>query len=296
MNKFKTLCVATSSRADFGLLEGVMDLIEKDPELNLQVLCTGMHLSKNFGHTYKEIEKKFMIDKKVENLIDSGSRVGNAKSLGLGIISYTETLEELKPDGLILLGDRFEILGVAMAASILKIPIFHLHGGEITEGAFDNSFRHCITKLSHYHFTSHEQYKRRVTQLGENPSNVYEVGGFGVDIINKIQLLSKSELEESLNFKFGEKNLLITYHPVTLDDNSETDYFNNLLKALEELEKTHFIFTLPNCDANNHEIIKLIDGHVKRNPHRSMSIPSLGQVRYFSALNIVDGVVGNSSS
>lgn len=293
----KHICIVTGSRAEYGLLRWVMEEILHAPELVLQVIVTGMHLSPEFGLTYREIEADgFVIDRKVEMLLSSDTPVGISKSMGLGIIGFADALEELKPDLLLVLGDRYEIFAAASAALIARIPIAHLHGGEATEGAVDEALRHAITKMAHLHFVAAEEYQRRVIQLGEHPERVYLVGGLGVDAITRLNLLDRTALEESLDFHFGKRNLLVTYHPVTLENNTATAQMRELLKALECLSDTHIFFTLPNADTEGRELVAEIREFVERHPETSRVYTSLGQLRYFSCIAQVDGVIGNSSS
>lgn len=292
----RKICVITGTRAEYGLLYYLMSAIGADPELELQIIATGMHLSPEFGLTYKEIEKDFTITKKIEMLLSSDTPVGVSKSMGLAQISFAECFEELKPDLVVVLGDRFEIFSAASAAMIARIPLIHLHGGETTEGAFDESIRHSITKMSHLHFTAAEMYRNRVIQLGEHPSRVFNVGGMGIDAIQRITLLEKSELEKSINFTFGTKNLLVTFHPVTLENHTATEQFQALLNALDTLKDTHIIFTKANSDTDGRAINAMIDTYVSHNASNTIAFASMGQLRFLSALQFVDAVVGNSSS
>ena len=240
-----------------------MKRIQNTKELELQTIVSGMHLSPEFGLTYQQIENDgFVIDKKIEMLLSSDSGVGIIKSMGIGMISYAEVLDELNPDALVILGDRYEALAMASACLISKIPIIHLHGGEITEGAFDESIRHAITKMSSLHFTSTESYRNRVLQLGENPDHVFNVGGLGIENIKSLELLDRELFEQSINFKLAEQNLLVTYHPVTLDEKNAVSEVQDLVEALDELENTNIIFTMPNSDTNGRAIIKLIEKYV----------------------------------
>jgi len=294
--KCKT-CIVTGTRAEYGLLYWLMKEIQNDPDLELQIIATGMHLSPEFGLTYRQIEKDgFKIDKKIEILLSSDTPVGISKSMGLGMIGFSEAYVEMKPDIVVLLGDRFEIFSAAIAAMIARIPIAHLHGGETTEGAFDEAIRHSITKMSYLHFTAAEEYRRRAIQLGEPPARVFNVGGLGIDSIKKLKLLSLNEFEGSIDFKFGPKNLLVTFHPVTLEHATARKQFQILLDALDELENTKFIFTKPNADTEGRIITQMIDKYVAQNRHKAIEFVSLGQLRYLSALQFVDAVVGNSSS
>jgi GDP/UDP-N,N'-diacetylbacillosamine 2-epimerase (hydrolysing) len=295
MNKRK-ICIVTGTRAEYGLLFWLMKEIKKTDELILQIIVTGMHLSKEFGLTFQEIEKDFVIDKKIEILLSSDSSIAISKSMGLAQISFAEAYKELSPNLVILLGDRFEIFSAATAATVSRIPLAHIHGGETTEGAFDESFRHSITKMSHIHFTANNNYRNRVIQLGEDPKRVFNVGSLGVDSIRKIKLQSRKELEKSMNISLLKYNLLVTYHPVTLENNTSKIQIKNLLNALDKLKDTHLIFTKSNADNGGRAINQIIDEYVKKNPIKSSSFDSLGQLRYLSAMKYVDGVVGNSSS
>lgn len=292
----RKICVVTGSRADYGLLRSVMAGINKDPELALQVIATGMHLSPTFGLTYKEIEADgFRIDFKVETLNSSDSPVGISESISKGLIGCAEAFSHLQPDFIVVLGDRFEIFAAATAALITKIPVAHLHGGETTVGAFDEAFRHSITKMSHLHFVAAEEYRNRVIQLGENPRNVFLVGGLGVDIIREVTLLTKEELERSLGIEFQLKSLLITFHPVTLEEETSQVHMKELLSALSELSDTTLLFTMPNADTGGLELIKMVEEFVALHSN-AHSFISLGQQSYLSCIAQVDGVVGNSSS
>lgn len=292
----RKICIVTGTRAEYGLLYWLMKEIQAEPSLQLQLIVTGMHLSPEFGLTYQEIEKEFHIDKKIEMLLSSDTSVGISKSMGLAQISFAEAYDELKPDILVLLGDRYEIFAAATAAMIARIPIAHLHGGETTEGAFDEAMRHSITKMSHLHFVATEEYRQRVIQLGEQPDCVFNVGGLGIENIHRLPLLSKQEFERSINFKLAEKNLLVTFHPVTLENSTAQQQFSELLAALDELENTHIIFTKANSDTNGRIINQMIDEYVAANSHKAVGFTSLGQLRYLSALQYVDAMVGNSSS
>jgi len=294
--KKRKICVVTGTRAEYGLLYWLMKEIEADRELELQLVVTGMHLSPEFGLTYKEIEKEFQIDKKVEMLLSSDTSVGISKSMGLAQISFAEVYEDLKPDMIIVLGDRYEIFSAVSAAMIARIPIAHLHGGETTEGAFDEAIRHCITKMSHLHFTATEEYKNRVIQLGEHPNKVFNVGGMGIENIKRLKLLTKDEFEKSIDFKLNKKNILVTFHPVTLENSTAKEQFQELLDAIDELEETNIIFTKANSDTDGRVINQMIDEYISKNSHKAVAFTSFGQLRYLSALQYIDAVVGNSSS
>lgn len=295
MSKRK-ICIVTGTRAEFGLLYWLMKEIEAESDFELQVIATGMHLSPEFGLTYKEIEKEFKLDKKVEMLLSSDTAVGISKSMGLAQIGFSDAYEDLKPDIVVLLGDRYEIFSAAAAAMIARIPIAHLHGGETTEGAFDEAIRHSITKMSHLHFTAAEAYRERVIQLGEHPSRVFNVGGMGIENIKRLTLLSKEDFEKSIDFKLGKKNILVTFHPVTLENATAQEQFQALLDALDGLQETHLIFTKANSDTDGRIINQMIDAYVVKNPHKAVGFTSLGQLRYLSALQYMDAVAGNSSS
>ena len=292
----RKICVITGTRAEFGLLRWLMQEIHNEPYLELQVIVTGMHLSPEFGMTYREIEQAgFSIDAKIEMLLSADTATAVTKSMGLGLIGYADAYARLAPDMIVLLGDRFEIFSAAAAAMIAGIPVAHLHGGETTEGAFDEAIRHSITKMSHLHFVAAEDYRRRVIQLGEQPDRVFLVGGLGIDAIKRATLMDLETLEASLDFKLGPRNLLITFHPVTLEGLSSGQQMEELLAALCELDDTHLIFTIPNADNGNRELTRMINTFVAT--HRNACVhASLGQLRYLSCMKYVDGVVGNSSS
>lgn len=292
----RKICVITGTRADYGLLRWVMQGIKDDADLDLQIITTGMHLSPEFGLTYKSIEADgFFINRKVEMLTSSDTSVGIAKSMGLGMIGFSDALNDLNPDLIVVLGDRFEIFSAVATALVARIPVAHLHGGEITEGAFDDALRHSITKMAHLHFVATDEYRHRAVQLGEQPENVFIVGGLGIDNINFLHLLEREELEVELGFKFGKKNLLITFHPVTLEKDQAVLQMQELLLALAKLEDTQLIFTMPNADTDGRALITMVDDFASQysNAH---TFTSLGQLRYLSCIAQVDGVVGNSSS
>ncbi len=292
----KKICAVTGSRAEYGLLRWVMEGIKKSKLLNLQLIVTGMHLLPEFGLTANSIVNDgFNIDKKIEMLLSSDTPVGITKSMGIGLIGFAEALNELKPDLLLVLGDRFEILTAVNAALLARIPIAHIHGGESTEGAIDEAIRHSITKMSHIHFVASRTYKNRVIQLGENPKSVYNVGGLGIDNFIKLNLLDKSSLEKAIEFKLKNKNLLITFHPVTLENNTSKNQMNELLHSLSELKDTGLIFTMPNADTDSRILFKMIQDFVQKNKN-AIVFTSLGQLRYLSCIKYVDAVIGNSSS
>jgi GDP/UDP-N,N'-diacetylbacillosamine 2-epimerase (hydrolysing) len=292
----RKICVVTGTRAEYGLLFWLMKEIQSDASLGLQLIVTGMHLSPEFGLTYKEIEKDFVIDKKIEMLLSSDTPIGISKSMGLAQISFAEAYAELDPDIVVVLGDRYEIFSAASASMIARIPIAHIHGGETTEGAFDEAIRHSITKMSHLHFVATEEYRQRVIQLGEHPDRVFNFGAPGLDGIRNLKLLAKEDLEKEIGFKLGKKNLLVTFHPVTLEQGTAQEQFQQLLFALSELSDTHVIFTKANSDTDGRIINSMIDRYVSANANKAIAFTSLGQLRYLSALQYVDAVVGNSSS
>lgn len=292
----RKICVVTGTRAEYGLLSGLMRVIQTDPLLELQVIATNMHLSPEFGLTYREIENDgFVINKKVEMLLSADTATSVVKSLGLGMIGFADAYDDLKPDLIVVLGDRYEMLGAVSSALFFQIPVAHISGGDVTEGAYDDAIRHSITKMSHLHFTSTEAYRKRVIQLGEQPSAVFNVGSTGLDNIRQMELLSREVLEESLGFALGEKSMLITYHPVTLENQTAARQMEALLRAVDDTDY-RIIFTKPNSDSDGRVIVSMIDDYVKNHPERSVAFTSLGYLRYLSALQYVDVVVGNSSS
>ena len=296
VEEVKKICVVTGTRAEYGLLRWVIDGLDKSPSINLQLIATGMHLSYEYGMTIREIKKDgYKISNEIEMLLSSDTPVGISKSIGLGIIGFADAYSSLKPDMVVLLGDRFEILSAAIAAMTARIPIAHIHGGEATEGLIDESIRHSITKMSHLHFVATEEYRKRVIQLGENPKNVFNVGGLGIDNINKLSLLSKREIENVLNLYFNKRNLLITYHPVTLEENSSFYQIDQLLHALDQQKETNIIFTMPNADMESRILSKKIKQFCDKKSNAYL-FTSLGQLNYLSCLQFVDAVIGNSSS
>lgn len=292
----RKICVITGSRAEYGLLRWVMQGIADAPDAVLQIVATGMHLSPEFGLTYREIEHDgFRIDRKVEMLTSSDTPVGVAKSMGLGLIGFADVFTDLSPDLIVVLGDRFEILAAVSAAMVARIPIAHLHGGEATEGLIDEAIRHSITKMSHLHFVAADSYRQRVIQLGEQPDRIFMVGALGLDSIARLNLLKRNELEASLNFKFRSRNLVVTFHPVTLESATAEDQLQELLLALEGLQDTGLIFTLPNADTDGRVLIEMIERFTQSHDN-ARAYPSLGQLRYLSCIAECDGVIGNSSS
>ncbi len=293
----KKVCVITATRAEYGLLKPLMQLIKESNQLQLQIIATGAHLSPEFGLTYKNIENDgFIIDEKVEILLSSDTAASIAKTMGMAMMGMADVLPRLKPDLIVILGDRYEMLSIASAATIFKIPIAHLHGGEITEGAYDDAIRHSITKMSHLHFTSTEEYKKRVIQMGENPENVFNVGAIGLDNIRDLKLLSKQELETDLDIKFKKYNYQVTFHPETLGNLSSAEQFQNLLYVIEKQEDSFFIFTKANADTDGRIINQMIDDFVKKHADIAKAFNSLGTLRFLSTVRICTAIVGNSSS
>lgn len=298
MNKMKKkIAIVTGTRAEYGLLMPLIKRVQDDPDLELQLIATGMHLSPEFGLTVQHIEQDgFPLADKIEILLSSDTAIGISKSMGLAMISVSESLERLKPDMLVVLGDRFEIFAIASVASVAKIPVAHLHGGETTEGAFDEAFRHSITKMSWLHFTSTEDYRRRVIQLGESPARVFNVGAIGVENIREMDLMRKEELEQSLGMALRSPLLLVTFHPVTLEQNTSLTQFQSLLEVLPDFADGTVIFTKANSDTDGRIINKMIDQYVADHKENTLAFTSMGQLRYLSAMKLADAVVGNSSS
>lgn len=294
--KKRKICVVTGSRAEYGLLYWLIKEIENDQDLQLQLIVTGMHLSPEFGSTYKEIDREFIISKKIDIQLTSDTSIGIASSLGISQKKFSEAYQELKPDIIVVLGDRFEIFGASSAAMINRIPIAHIHGGESTEGSIDEAIRHSITKMSHLHFTATEIYRKRVIQLGESPNMVFNVGGVGIENIKRLKLLTKKQLEVEINFTFNLKNILVAFHPVTLEENTSKIHFTEILDSIDQLSETNILFTKTNSDTDGRIINFMIDEYVKSNPHKSKSFFSMGQLNYLSAMQYVDFIIGNSSS
>lgn len=297
MTDKRKICIVTGSRAEYDLLYPLMKEVAVDRDLQLQVIATGMHLSPEFGLTYRQIEADaFVIDARVEMLLSSDTPVGIAKSIGLGVIGFADALDRLKPNVLVILGDRFEILAAAQAAMVARIPIAHIHGGEATEGAFDESIRHAISKMAQWHFVAAEPYRRRVVQMGEAPERVFDVGAPGLDRLANLQWLDRSELEAALCIRLGTPLFLVTYHPVTLSSESPMAALEELLAALDEFSDATVIFTLPNADTGGRALVDGIGEWVGRHAKRARAVVSLGQQRYLSLMREADVVIGNSSS
>ena len=295
MNRRK-VCVVTGTRAEYGLFHPIMKKIEASQKLTLQLVVTTMHLSPEFGLTYRQIEEDgFTIDEKIENLLCADTKSSVAKSTGMATLLLSDAYRRLKPDIVLLLGDRYETLAAATTALLMNIPIAHIHGGEITEGAVDEQIRHAITKMSQIHFTSTEVYRRRVIQMGEHPDNVYNTGAPGIDNIKNMPLLSREELEKDLDWSFGKQNALFTYHSVTLDEAQAEQQIDTILKQLESLN-LHILFTYANADDQGRIINQKIETFCQRDHQKYKVIKSLGQKRYLSAMNYADLLIGNTSS
>ncbi|NUM88970.1 MAG: UDP-N-acetylglucosamine 2-epimerase (hydrolyzing) [Bdellovibrionales bacterium] len=293
----RKICVATGTRAEFGLLRGLLQKMHKHKDVDLQLVVTGMHLCSDFGMTVSEIEDSGIpIRERVEMLLASDSPEAVTKSIGLGVIGFADVFSRLRPDLLVLLGDRFEALAAAQAAMVARIPIGHISGGEATEGLVDEAIRHSITKMSHFHFTATEVYRRRVIQLGEDPGRVFNAGSLAVDAIERAKLMSAKSLEESLGFRVDRETILVTHHPVTLGDDRANEEMRELLKVLAARTENRFLFTYPNADPLGRAIIRLIDDFISEHSDRAVAFPSLGQFRYLSAMKLCGVVMGNSSS
>lgn len=297
MNGKLKIAIFTGARSEYGLFKPLLDVIKKDESLELQLIVSGMHLSPEFGLTYKEIEKdNFSITEKVEMLLSADTDAAIIKSTGLGMIGFADVFNRLRPDWLVVLGDRFETFAAAFAAFFSKIPVAHIHGGEVTEGATDDGIRHAITKLSFLHFTATETYRKRVIQLGEDPSRVFNVGAIGLDNIHNLSLYTREQLEEVLGIKLHKKFVLVTYHPVTLDKQSSAQHFQALLKTLAKHKDLQVIFTMPNADSDSRVIIQLIQKFVTDHAGNAHFFTSMGQLNYLSSLRHCYAVIGNSSS
>jgi UDP-N-acetylglucosamine 2-epimerase (non-hydrolysing)/GDP/UDP-N,N'-diacetylbacillosamine 2-epimerase (hydrolysing) len=293
----RKICVVTGSRADYGLLFWVMKGIQDDPDLTLQVAVTGMHLSPDFGQTSRTIEAEgFPVAARVDSLLPGDSAASVTKSIGRGVIGFADALERLQPDILVLLGDRFEILAAAQAALVARIPVAHIAGGDVTEGAFDDAIRHSITKMSHLHFVTNAAAASRVRQLGEDPRFIFNVGSPGLDTLARTPLLSRSALEATLGFPFRKHNLLVTFHPATLDAGGAGAQLAELLRALDALGADFgVVFTKSNADTEGLTLNRMIGAYVETRPNCRL-FDSLGQQKYLSLMSQVDALVGNSSS
>lgn len=293
----RKICIVTGTRAEYGLLYCLLKEVQLDKYLELQIIVTGMHLSPEFGLTYQVIQDDgFIINKKIEMLLSSDTPTGIAKSIGLAVIGFADALDELRPDVLVVLGDRYEILAAVQAAMIAKIPVAHIHGGETTEGVIDEAIRHAVTKMAHIHFVAAEPYRQRVMQMGENPEYIFNVGAPGLDNLQKLKLLDRKGFEQAIDFELGDLNFLVTYHPVTLSKIGSEQAVKQLLTALDSFPEARIIFTKPNSDTDGRIIIKLIEEYASVHQERVKVCTSLGQLKYLSAIRHVDVVIGNSSS
>lgn len=291
----KKILVVTGTRAEYGLLYWTMKAIQNDQDLELQLIVTGSHLSKEYGYTIEQIKKDgFNIDEEIDMIIDSTRKSALAKSMGLELIQMAQAFDRLSPDVLLILGDRYEIFVAATCAMMMNIPIAHINGGESTEGAIDEQIRHAITKMAHIHFTGAEFYKERIIKMGEEPWRVYNVGQAGIENIKRLKLLEKSELENELGLKFNKKVFLVTYHPVTLENESIGEQMDNLISAISEFQ-AKYIFTYPNADYGSRIIIDKINEFKEKNSDVYV-FDNLGQIKYLSLLKYADVMIGNSSS
>jgi len=293
----RKVAVFTGTRAEYGLLHPLLVKFRESPDFELQVIVSGMHLSPRFGETWRTIEQDgFSIDAKVEMLLASDTACGVAKSMGLGTLGFADALDRLRPDYLIILGDRYEALAIAQVAAVMRIPVAHLHGGEVTEGAYDDSIRHAITKLSHLHFVACEEYRQRVIQLGEHPGTVWDVGALGLENIRSVPRVPLATINQQFGLKLSRPFFLVTYHPVTAADEDPGDTFKNLLASLDQFPDYQVLFTFPNSDNGGDQIITMIEQYVAPRPGTAWAVPSLGLARYLSAVEDSAAVIGNSSS
>ena len=292
----RKICVVSTSRADYGLLFWLLKEIEKSRFLELSLVLSGAHLEERFGLTYKEIERDFKHFYKVPLGLENDDETALCLAFSAGVAGFSKVLEQIKPDIMVLLGDRYEMLSAGIAGMLRAVPLAHIHGGESTQGAIDEGIRHALTKMSHIHFCATSLYKKRIIQLGENPARVYNVGGLGVENIKRLELLGKKDFENSLGFKLGKKNILVTFHPQTIEKKSASKQFSQILNALDSLKDTHFIFTGANADNGGKIINEMAQSYCLKNQEKAIFVMSLGQLRYLSAIKHADIVLGNSSS
>ncbi|MCI6177399.1 MAG: UDP-N-acetylglucosamine 2-epimerase [Campylobacter sp.] len=292
----RKICVVSTSRADYGLLFWLLKEIEKSRFLELSLLLSGSHLEERLGLTYKEVQRDFKHFYKVPLGLENDDETALCLAFSAGVAGFSKVLEQIKPDIMVLLGDRYEMLSAGVAGMLRAVPLAHIHGGESTQGAIDEGIRHALTKMSHIHFCATSLYKKRIIQLGENPARVYNVGGLGVENIKRLELLSKKDFENSLGFKLGKKNILVTFHPQTIEKKSASKQFSQILNALDSLKDTHFIFTGANADNGGKIINEMTQSYCLKNPKKAIFVMSLGQLRYLSAIKHADIVLGNSSS
>ena len=292
----RKICVVSTSRADYGLLFWLLKEIEKSRFLELSLLLSGSHLEERLGLTYKEVQRDFKHFYKVPLGLENDDETALCLAFSAGVAGFSKVLEQIKPDIMVLLGDRYEMLSAGIAGMLRAVPLAHIHGGESTQGAIDEGIRHALTKMSHIHFCATSLYKRRIIRLGENPARVYNVGGLGVENIKRLELLSKKDFENSLGFKLGKKNILVTFHPQTIEKKSASKQFSQILNALDSLKDTHLIFTGANADNGGKIINEMAQSYCLNNPKKAIFAISLGQLRYLSAIKHADIVLGNSSS
>ncbi|MAY34572.1 MAG: UDP-N-acetylglucosamine 2-epimerase (hydrolyzing) [Spongiibacteraceae bacterium] len=293
----KKIAVFTGSRAEYGLLYPLLTKLAQQSEMHLQLIVSGMHLSPQFGETWRSIEEDgFTIDAKIEMLLASDTSCGVAKSMGVGVLGFADALERLCPDCLIILGDRYEALAIAQVAAVMRIPIAHLHGGELTEGAYDDPIRHAITKLAHFHFVASEEYRRRVIQMGEDPARVWNVGALGIENIVTVPRVPLATINRKFQIELKQPFFLVTYHPVTAGEESSEDTFANLLETLDEFPDHQVLLTYPNSDNGGHRLIHMLEQFASERPNRVFAVPSLGIQCYLSAVDLGEVVIGNSSS
>ena len=292
----RKICVVSTSRADYGLLFWLLKEIEKSRFLELSLVLSGSHLEERLGLTYKEVQRDFKHFYKVPLGLENDDETALCLAFSAGVAGFSKVLEQIKPDIMVLLGDRYEMLSAGIAGMLRAVPLAHIHGGESTQGAIDEGIRHALTKMSHIHFCATSLYKRRIIQLGENPARVYNVGGLGVENIKRLELLGKKDFENSLGFKLGKKNILVTFHPQTIEKKSASKQFSQILNALDSLKDTHFIFTGANADNGGKIINEMAQSYCFKNPEKAIFAISLGQLRYLSAIKHADIVLGNSSS
>jgi UDP-hydrolysing UDP-N-acetyl-D-glucosamine 2-epimerase len=298
MNSLKRkICIFSSTRADYGLLKGLLKEMEERPAIELQLLASGMHLSPEFGTTIREIRADgFNPHETVEILLSGDTPTAVCKSMGLALMGYGEALNRLKPDMVVVLGDRFETFCMAGASQVCRIPVAHIHGGETTEGAFDEAFRHAVTKLSHLHFAGCEAYRKRIIQLGEAPDRVFNVGALGVETLHRTKLLDRRQLGESLDFSLTDPYFLLTFHPVTLEESTAQKQFQAILDAVSGFPDIRVIFTKANADTDGRVINRMMEDYVRQHPRQCLALSSMGSLKYLSALKYTSAVIGNSSS
>ncbi len=293
----RRICIVTGSRADYGHLYWLMREVQADAGMQLQLVVTGAHLSARWGATHKTIEEDgFLIDAQVDMLLSNDTGVAACKAIGLAVIGLAEAFQRISPDLIVLLGDRFEVLAAAQTALLMRIPMAHIHGGETSEGAFDESIRHAVTKMAHLHFVANETYRQRVCQLGENPSHVFAFGAPGLDHLVRTPLADSRELEMFLKTRLDQPFVVVTYHPATLGALPPEEGARQLISALEEVQDVRIIFTGGNADPGNHGVEDLVQAFVAQHPDRAKLCQSLGQERYLGLVKIASAVVGNSSS